>query len=150
MSYTIDRDPEVQPSLTEMAIKALDALFVAVTTPSSDDSSKSTTSNNSDSEADAQDPEQIKPEPKEADNDNANANEEEDTPGFFIMIEASRIDHAGHSNDALTHINEILEYNRVMDAVRGWIDRHAEVDGAYAPSSNLSSAFSCYVLLLYK
>jgi len=29
MSYSIDRDPKVEPSLTEMALKALDDLYAA-------------------------------------------------------------------------------------------------------------------------
>src|SRR5690554_3070426 len=44
--------------------------------------------------------------------------------GFFIMIEASRIDHAGHSNDPVGHLHEILEYNNAMLAIRRWIDKH--------------------------
>jgi alkaline phosphatase len=34
--------------------------------------------------------------------------------GYFIMIEASRIDHAGHANDAAGHIHDTLMYNEVM------------------------------------
>ncbi|NBC86633.1 MAG: alkaline phosphatase [Bacteroidetes bacterium] len=34
-----------------------------------------------------------------------------DEDGYFIMIEASRIDHAGHSNDAAAHLQDILAYN---------------------------------------
>ncbi|TFK60646.1 alkaline phosphatase-like protein [Pluteus cervinus] len=124
MSYTIDRDPEVQPSLTEMAIKALDALFVAATTTTTTTSSSSTMG-----KAEPETQGQHSSETGTEQEQQADEDEEDDTPGFFIMIEASRIDHAGHQNDALTHINEILEFNRVMDAVRGWIDRHAEVDG---------------------
>ncbi|ORZ40765.1 alkaline-phosphatase-like protein [Catenaria anguillulae PL171] len=37
----------------------------------------------------------------------ADASSECDSPGFFIMIEGSRIDHAAHTNDAATHIHEI-------------------------------------------
>lgn len=42
------------------------------------------------------------------------------------MIEASRIDHAGHSNDAAAHLHEVLQYNEVMDFVRTWIDRNPD------------------------
>lgn len=31
--------------------------------------------------------------------------------GFFLMVEASRIDHAGHENDAAAHLRDILAYN---------------------------------------
>ncbi|KAH8176582.1 alkaline phosphatase domain-containing protein [Sarocladium implicatum] len=46
--------------------------------------------------------------------------------GYFIMIEASRIDHAGHANDAAAHAVDTLMYNTVMDHVRGWIDEHPD------------------------
>lgn len=44
--------------------------------------------------------------------------------GYFIMIEASRIDHAGHANDAAAHVHETVMYNQVMDFVKRWIDDH--------------------------
>ncbi|KAH6656167.1 repressible alkaline phosphatase, partial [Verticillium dahliae] len=44
--------------------------------------------------------------------------------GYFIMIEASRIDHAGHANDAAAHVHETIMYNDVMGFVREWIDEH--------------------------
>lgn len=34
--------------------------------------------------------------------------------GFFIMIEAGRIDHAGHGNDAATHLHDLLAYDEAM------------------------------------
>ena len=37
----------------------------------------------------------------------------EDKRPFFLMLEAGRIDHAGHANDPATHLREILEYDRV-------------------------------------
>lgn len=46
--------------------------------------------------------------------------------GFFIMIEASRIDHAGHANDLPAHLYDILEYNKAMDAIRGWIKKNGD------------------------
>lgn len=42
------------------------------------------------------------------------------------MIEASRIDHAGHSNDPVGHLHDIIQYNEVMDYVRSWIERHSD------------------------
>ncbi|KAG0641143.1 alkaline-phosphatase-like protein [Tuber brumale] len=44
--------------------------------------------------------------------------------GFFVLVEASRIDHAGHANDPTGHLHDILEYNHAMDAMREWIDEH--------------------------
>ncbi|KAJ6784798.1 hypothetical protein PWT90_08268 [Aphanocladium album] len=41
--------------------------------------------------------------------------------GYFIMIEASRIDHAGHSNDAPGHIRDILMYNEVMAYLQDYV-----------------------------
>lgn len=79
MAYEVERNPALQPSLTEMAIKAVEDLY-------------------------------------NASKDNEN--------GFFIMVEASRIDHAGHSNDAVAHLGDIIEYNNVMKALREWIDAH--------------------------
>lgn len=46
--------------------------------------------------------------------------------GYFIMIEASRIDHAGHANDPASHAHETIMYNKVMDYVRKWIDAHPD------------------------
>lgn len=46
--------------------------------------------------------------------------------GFFIMIEASRIDHAGHANDLPGHMYDSLEYNRAMDAIRAWVKKHSK------------------------
>lgn len=42
--------------------------------------------------------------------------------GYFIMIEASRIDHAGHSNDGPGHIHDILMYNKVMAYLKEYVE----------------------------
>lgn len=42
------------------------------------------------------------------------------------MIEASRIDHAGHSNDPIGHLHDTLEYNELLDFVRQWINDHPD------------------------
>lgn len=65
MSYEIDRDPTVQPSLAEMTQKAIDLV---------------------------------------SQNEN----------GYFLMVEGSRIDHAGHSNDAAAHLHDILAYDEAV------------------------------------
>lgn len=46
--------------------------------------------------------------------------------GYFIMIEASRIDHAGHSNDAPGHIHDILMYNKVMTYLKDYVAAHPD------------------------
>ncbi len=45
--------------------------------------------------------------------------------GFFIMIEGSRIDHAGHANDPAAQVHEVLAYDRAMAAVLDFI-KHEE------------------------
>ncbi|KAK0392011.1 hypothetical protein NLU13_1509 [Sarocladium strictum] len=46
--------------------------------------------------------------------------------GYFIMIEASRIDHAGHANDAPAHIHETLMFNEVMNYIKEYIEDHPD------------------------
>lgn len=42
--------------------------------------------------------------------------------GFFIMIEASRIDHAGHINDPAAQVHEVLEYDKAFKTVLDFIE----------------------------
>lgn len=42
--------------------------------------------------------------------------------GFFVMIEGSRIDHAGHANDPAAQVHEVLAYDRAMAAVLDFIN----------------------------
>ncbi|KAH7420111.1 alkaline phosphatase [Cadophora sp. MPI-SDFR-AT-0126] len=81
MSYEIDRQDNLEPSLLEMTKTALTSLEKAT---------KGT------------------------------------KRGYFIMIEASRIDHAGHSNDPIGHLHDTIQYNEVMSFVRTWIDAHPD------------------------
>ncbi|TLD05166.1 uncharacterized protein PgNI_09306 [Pyricularia grisea] len=46
--------------------------------------------------------------------------------GYFLMIEASRIDHAGHANDPASHLFDIIMYNEVLEYVQKWIDEHPD------------------------
>ncbi|KAL7627353.1 hypothetical protein AAE478_001545 [Parahypoxylon ruwenzoriense] len=46
--------------------------------------------------------------------------------GYFLMIEASRIDHAGHANDPAAHLHDTIMYNDVMAFVREWVDKHPD------------------------
>jgi alkaline phosphatase len=41
--------------------------------------------------------------------------------GFFLMIEAGRIDHAGHSNRIERSIGETIEFDRTIRLVRAWV-----------------------------
>ncbi len=43
--------------------------------------------------------------------------------GFFVMIEGSRIDHAGHGNDPVGHLHDILAYDRAVEAALAWAAR---------------------------
>lgn len=74
LSFEIDRDPAVEPSLAELSVGAIDAL-------SSDG-----------------------------------------TP-FFLMIEASRIDHAAHGNDAPTTAWDTLAYDQAWTDVKAWVSK---------------------------
>ena len=40
--------------------------------------------------------------------------------GFFLMIEGSRIDHAGHGNDPAAHLGDILAYDEAVAAALAW------------------------------
>ncbi|KAK9474637.1 alkaline-phosphatase-like protein [Dipodascopsis tothii] len=42
--------------------------------------------------------------------------------GFFLFIEASRIDHAAHMHDPVGHVHDIFEYNKVMLEVREYVE----------------------------
>ncbi|MEM1043762.1 MAG: alkaline phosphatase [Bacteroidota bacterium] len=48
-----------------------------------------------------------------------------DPDGFFLMVEGSRIDHAGHSNDPVGHVHDILAFDRAVRAALAF----AEADG---------------------
>ncbi|KAJ4424120.1 vacuolar alkaline phosphatase [Gnomoniopsis sp. IMI 355080] len=42
--------------------------------------------------------------------------------GFFLMIEGSRIDHAGHFNDPAAQVREVLEYDKTFKAVADFLE----------------------------
>ncbi|KAL4876029.1 alkaline-phosphatase-like protein [Aspergillus karnatakaensis] len=46
--------------------------------------------------------------------------------GYFLMIEAARIDHAGHASDPANHAIETWMYNDLIAWVRKWIDQHPD------------------------
>lgn len=43
--------------------------------------------------------------------------------GFFIMIEGSRIDHAGHGNDPAAQVHEVLAYDSAFAAALDFLER---------------------------
>ncbi|KAI1477867.1 alkaline phosphatase-like protein [Daldinia eschscholtzii] len=47
---------------------------------------------------------------------------EDSDQGFFLMIEGSRIDHAGHGNDPAAQVREVLEYDKTFKAVLDFLD----------------------------
>ena len=42
--------------------------------------------------------------------------------GFFLLIEGSRIDHAGHENDPATQVHEVLSYDTAFTSVLEYLD----------------------------
>jgi alkaline phosphatase len=43
--------------------------------------------------------------------------------GFFVMIEGSRIDHAGHGNDPAAQVQEVIAYDKAFAAVLKFLER---------------------------
>ena len=43
--------------------------------------------------------------------------------GFFLMIEGSRIDHAGHANDPAAQVHEVLAYDKAFGSVINFVER---------------------------
>ncbi|EFQ98978.1 repressible alkaline phosphatase [Nannizzia gypsea CBS 118893] len=43
--------------------------------------------------------------------------------GFFIMIEGSRIDHAGHGNDPAAQVHEVVAFDRAFAAVLEFLEK---------------------------
>ena len=57
--------------------------------------------------------------------------------GFFLMIEGSRIDHAGHGNDPAAQVHEVLAYDKAFASVVEFL-KTSSVDGVLVASSGLS------------
>ena len=49
-----------------------------------------------------------------------------DEDGFFLMVEGSRIDHAGHANDAAAHLHDVLAYDQAIAAALDFARRDGE------------------------
>lgn len=43
--------------------------------------------------------------------------------GFFLMVEGSRIDHAGHGNDPAAQVREVLGYDKAFSRVLNWVKK---------------------------
>lgn len=43
--------------------------------------------------------------------------------GFFLMIEGSRIDHAGHGNDPAAQVHEVMAYDKAFAAVVDFLEK---------------------------
>ena len=43
--------------------------------------------------------------------------------GFFLMVEGSRIDHAGHHNDAAAQVHEVLAYDKAFTTVLEFLNK---------------------------
>ena len=48
--------------------------------------------------------------------------------GFFLMIEGSRIDHAGHGNDPVAQVHEVLAYDKAFQMVLKYIEDEKDGD----------------------
>ena len=46
--------------------------------------------------------------------------------GVFLVVEGSRIDHAGHNNDAASHLREALAYDVAVAAAQSFAERDGE------------------------
>lgn len=55
--------------------------------------------------------------------------------GFFLMIEGSRIDHAGHGNDPVAQVHEVLAYDKAFSSVLDFLERD-DVEGVLVGTSD--------------
>lgn len=51
---------------------------------------------------------------------------DDDPDGFFLMVEGSRIDHAGHGHDAAAHLHDILAYDEAVQAALTFAEANGE------------------------
>ena len=55
--------------------------------------------------------------------------------GFFLMIEGSRIDHAGHGNDPVAQVHEVIEYDKAFTSVLRFLEKD-DVQGVVVSTSD--------------
>ncbi|KAK7940964.1 putative PHO8-repressible alkaline phosphatase vacuolar [Apiospora aurea] len=60
---------------------------------------------------------------------------EDSDQGFFLMIEGSRIDHAGHYNDPAAQVHEVVEYDKTFQAVLDFLDE-SKTEGVLVATSD--------------
>ncbi|KAH3902156.1 related to Repressible alkaline phosphatase [Saccharomycodes ludwigii] len=48
--------------------------------------------------------------------------------GFFLLIEGSRIDHAGHQNDPAAQVREVVAFDKMFQSVVNWAKQHTDED----------------------
>ena len=53
----------------------------------------------------------------------AAATKDSDAKGFFLMIEGSRIDHAGHGNDPAAQVREVLAHDKAVSKVLEFLEK---------------------------
>jgi alkaline phosphatase len=74
--------------------------------------------------------------------------------GFFLMIEGSRIDHAGHINDPAAQVREVLEYDKTFKIVLDFLE-NSDTEGVLMATSDhetggLSTAWrTCFFPILF-
>jgi len=62
--------------------------------------------------------------------------------GFFLMIEGSRIDHAGHINDPAAQVREVLEYDKAFKSVVDFLDKSSTPGVLVATSDHETGGLS--------
>ena len=62
--------------------------------------------------------------------------------GFFLMIEGSRIDHAGHGNDPAAQVHEVLAYDKAFSSVIDFIDKSKDQGMLVATSDHETGGLS--------
>ncbi|KAI4122120.1 MAG: hypothetical protein LQ338_005989 [Usnochroma carphineum] len=60
---------------------------------------------------------------------------EDSDKGFFLMIEGSRIDHAGHGNDPVAQVHEVLAYDTAFASVLDFLEQD-DVEGVLVGTSD--------------
>lgn len=56
--------------------------------------------------------------------------------GFFLMIEGSRIDHAGHGNDPAAQVHEVLAYDKTITSVIDFLE-NSSTEGVMVSTSDV-------------
>ncbi len=49
-----------------------------------------------------------------------------DPDGFFLVVEAGRIDHAGHGNNVGRLVEEVVELDQTVELLLAWVDEHPD------------------------